>query len=259
MDSMKISIVKNANYIFAIHNMNESVYKDIKDVMTKNTGKKFIAIHGPQGIGKSTLCIYLKEKLSRDGYRVCCMSLDDFYYELEDMKRILQELNHELYTFRGLAGTHNLTRLCSCLDDLKADKDTNIPVFNKELQGGFGDVEHYISLTGIYDIIILEGWMLGYKPISHPPQQLNLFNDQLQNYKRLHAYFDTWINIETDDIENIFHWRLKAEPAKGMNRNMFQNFMKPYYEVYRNYHCNIGKKYIINKNREIISHTSLDF
>jgi D-glycerate 3-kinase len=231
--------------------MNINIYKDIKKNIT-NSEKLFVAIHGPQGSGKSTLCEYLIDKLTIDGYRTCAMSLDDFYYDYDKMKQVLKGFNHELYKYRGLAGTHDLERLYNCLDCFQQNKDTYIPVFNKELYNGFGDVETHIPITGKYDVIILEGWMLGYEPVSNPTFDLILFNSELLKYQKLHQYFNCWINIKTDDINNIFHWRFNAEPKNGMNQKSFEKFMRPYYKIYRNYTYNSGNIYLINKDREII-------
>ena len=70
--------------------MNQKILDDIKLKLNK-TKKNFIAIHGPQGCGKTSLSKFLEKRLSEDGYNVVKMSLDDFYYGYDKMKNILNE------------------------------------------------------------------------------------------------------------------------------------------------------------------------
>ena len=53
----------------------------LQDILNAYKGKQlFVAIHAPQGSGKTTLSKYLYNSLSDRGYNVLVMSLDDFYY-----------------------------------------------------------------------------------------------------------------------------------------------------------------------------------
>ena len=232
--------------------MNEKILSDLKLKINKNK-KNFIAIHGPQGSGKTTLSKFIEKRLSENGYNVIKMSLDDFYYDYDKMKKILKEYNHELYKYRGLAGTHDLDSLYYCLEKLKNGEEVYIPEFNKSLHNGFGDIDSYSYIKGDHNVIILEGWMLGYEPLENVNKNLELFNNKLKEYQKIKEYFDNWIFIESDDIDNIYYWRLQAESKKGMNKQVFEDFMKPYYEVYKNYKIISDKKYIINKKRQILN------
>ena len=56
------------------------------------------------------------------------------------------------------------------------------------------------------DIIILEGWMLGYKPIlDNQDIEINIFNNNLKKYENLHNLINIWIIIETDNLDNIYN------------------------------------------------------
>lgn len=223
----------------------------LQDILNAYKGKQlFVAIHAPQGCGKTTLSKYLYNSLSNRGYNVLTMSLDDFYYPYDIMKKTLNEFNNELYKYRGLAGTHDIYNLNECFRKLKHGKHTFIPVFNKSLREGFGDVEKHIYIPKKMDIIIFEGWMIGYTPQAFIDEKLILFNNQLKKYKNIQDFFDLWICFDTDNINNIYKWRWSAE--KDLNENEFKAFMDPYMEVYKTYVCRKNNKYIVDINRNIL-------
>ncbi len=56
--------------------MNSHILKIIKSKINNNTN--IIGIHGPQGVGKTTLNKFLYNELSND-YNLILLSLDDFY------------------------------------------------------------------------------------------------------------------------------------------------------------------------------------
>tara|TARA_B100000902_G_C27314535_1_gene920438 strand:+ start:3295 stop:3993 length:699 start_codon:yes stop_codon:yes gene_type:complete len=210
-----------------------------------------VGIHGPQGIGKTTLNKFLYNELSKD-YNVIVLSLDDYYLPYIEMNKFLESCNDDLYKFRGLAGTHDLKLLFNTLINLKNNKKTLIPKYDKSLYNGFGDRIGYMENNKRIDIIILEGWMLGYKPIKNNLNcELNIFNDNLKKYDDIQKLINIWIILETDDLNNIFEWRLNAEPDGGMDLDTFKKFMEPYFVIYKNYSVD-GNKIIVNKNREIV-------
>ena len=253
--------------------MQHVIINDIrKQLAVKNT-QVWIAVHGPQGCGKSTLCKNFENELIRDNLRVCNLSLDDFYYPYEQLKDFLDESSHPLYTHRGLAGTHDLDKMYKCFDDLKAGKSTQIPVYNKESYEGFGDVSHHITSEVNYDVVLFEGWMIGYQPLWFVPTYLTKFNDHLYDYQKLRLYFSHMYCIEAESNDHIYMWRKSAESA--MSGEEFDAFMMPYMEVYGRYNVvndvvdnddmdndgvdndgvdNVSyvSKFILNENREIV-------
>lgn len=232
-----------------------------------NDSINIVGIHGPQGIGKSTLNNFLYDKFTQDGYNVITMSLDDFYLEYDDMNSFINSINNNLYNFRGLAGTHDLNLLYDTLIKLKNNIDTKIPIFNKKLHNGFGDRDGYKEVKFRPNLIILEGWMLAYESKDKVKDNLFIFNEELKKYKKIQALINIWIILETDNLQNIYDWRLNAESDDGMNIETFKLFMKPYYEIYNNYFientqgCIVGpaseNKIILNKKREVINHVTL--
>lgn len=231
--------------------MQNFIYEKIR----KELRNKFniVGIHGPQGIGKSTLNKFLFNKFTNEGFRVLIISLDDFYLEYDKMKTFLYNLDDNLYNYRGLAGTHDLNLLNHCLDDLINERDIFVPTFNKVLRNGFGDRDGYVRINNKPNLIILEGWMLGYKPKNNIKSSLNNFNKLLVNYEIVQAKVNIWIILETDNLNNITEWRWNAEDKDGMNKDEFNKFMKPYFEIYNNYSINSKDKIILDKDRNIIN------
>ena len=229
--------------------MNIHILERIKSNLTDKTN--IVGIHGPQGVGKTTLNKFLFNELSKD-YNIMILSLDDFYLPYIEMNNFLNGCNDNLYKFRGLAGTHDLKLLFNSLINLKNNRKTLLPIYDKSAFNGFGDRIGYIENNKKIDIIILEGWMIGYKPIiDNINNELKTFNDNLKRYDEIQKLINIWIIIETDNLNNIYEWRLSAEPKGGMNLETFKEFMKPYFVIYNNYSIN-GDKIIVNKNREII-------
>lgn len=233
-------------------NIMESI---ILDAIQKNIDKipLWIAIHGPQGCGKSTLCQNIKCHLEKHNISVCTLSLDDFYYSYQNMQAFIQKQNHPLYKHRGLAGTHDLTELFHCLDELKCGRLTSVPSFDKTKHDGRGDIVYYNIPTIKYDVVLFEGWLIGYKPLNHPPTILNEFNEHLKLYQKLQTYFTEWFYIEPENIDYIYNWRKSAE--KTMNDNDFNEFMKSYMYVYQHYTLEhiLHQKFTLDQNRNIVT------
>src|SRR3989344_8670824 len=101
-----------------------------------------IGITGGQGTGKTTLSTFLQETLAQRGYKVGAFSLDDFYSSYAQRKRLAQQFPHNpfYHISRGLPGTHRVKALLKTLQALKAGKRASIPVFDKSLHGGKGDI-----------------------------------------------------------------------------------------------------------------------
>ena len=210
-----------------------------------------VAIHAPQGCGKSTTCSNIQNILHNRGYDCLIASLDDFYYSYQKMQQILFEFRDDLYKYRGLAGTHDIQCLQEFLENVKQGKNALLPRFNKLLNNGLGDVDNVVQINKKYDVVILEGWMIGYKPRQYIPSYLRTFNRELEKYQFLHTMFDLWFYFDTD-LQHIYHWRYSAE--KKMNKEKFDQFMKPYFIIYSNYLINNSEnKYYLDKNRNIIN------
>ena len=232
--------------------MNEYILNRIKKNIYYDK-KNIIGIHGPQGVGKTSLNKYLKKNLNNDKFNVIFLSLDDFYLKINEMKTFLKNSSNNLYKFRGFPGTHDIELLYNTINNLINDKKTLLPVFDKTIDNGFGDRVKYNEFNDKYNIILFEGWMIGYEPfLDNIDEEYNLFNENLKKYKKIQDLVTLWICIETDNLDNIIDWRFSAEPKNGMNKETFLEFMKPYFKIYKKY--NVKKdKIIVDKNRIVIN------
>ena len=232
--------------------MNEYILNLIKNNIYFDK-KNIIGIHGPQGIGKTSLNKYLKKNLNNEKFNFIFLSLDNFYLKKDEMKLFLKNINNNLYKFRGFPGTHDIELLYNTINNLINDKKTLLPVFDKTIENGFGDRIKYNEFNEKYNVIIFEGWMIGYEPLlNNNEEEYNLFNENLKKYKKIQDLVTLWICIETDNLDNIIDWRFSAEPKNGMNKETFLEFMKPYFKIYNKY--SIKKhKIIIKKNRKVLN------
>lgn len=130
----------------------------------------FILLQGPQGIGKTTLSRSIHAELSKPPHslRIVILSLDDFYLPHSGLvKRAQEHPNNKLLQGRGQPGTHDLELLKTVLKGLNEGAKTQIPTFDKSLNGGAGDrSEEVVEVEGEVDIVILEGWCVGFYPLS---------------------------------------------------------------------------------------------
>jgi len=183
----------------------------------------FVALQGPQGIGKTSLTHCLQGELhsaaQREGRpasfpvdvglvpsrgpKVAVLSLDDFYLPRQAMVALASASRadtgslgpwdppkpNKLLNGRGLPGTHDLPLLASVLANLSRINDpvsppslTNpdapevqnqthgtveTPTYNKGAFSGEGDRNaESKTISGPIDVVLLEGWCMGFYPVS---------------------------------------------------------------------------------------------
>lgn len=227
----------------------------------------FIALQGPQGCGKTTLVNYMSHISS---FHIVHLCLDDFYLPFQDQLLIYEHENyHPFYKGRGHAGTHDLPLLLDCLEKLNSiiSGTLQIPVYDKLSQQGRGDrlpIDQWRSIHLPVDIVILEGWMMGFQPkirLDQLPPILHTFNRYLYTYLPIYDYFDAFIQFQIDDITWIHTWRKEQEdhskiismshiedPSSssssiGMTDEDFNEFMDRFLAVYPFYTSDIIPNY----------------
>jgi D-glycerate 3-kinase len=186
-----------------------------------------IGISAPQGCGKTTMTDMIRAVFAEEGKRAVALSLDDFYLtgEDQDLLAASSKTNHapnELLKLRGNAGTHDLNLLNNTISDLKACKrNLRLPRYDKSLRAGKGDrapLEEWDLVNDgnggekDVDIVLFEGWMLGFDSLSDFTVEENgdmeAVNKYLQDpgYAQLNSIFDAWIVIALNDINYVFDW-----------------------------------------------------
>lgn len=110
------------------------------------------------------------------------VSYDDFYLNYEEQQKLANaNPNNKFLQGRGVAGTHDMELGAKTIDDLCFGlEDIYIPRYNKSAYGGQGDrAEEGTWIKGPLDLVIVEGWMLGFQPIEKPPPEMEKVNELL--------------------------------------------------------------------------------
>ncbi len=140
----------------------------------------------------------------------------------------------------------------------------NVPIFDKSLHGGEGDRIASILVAPPLDIVILEGWSIGFASLtketlqsryeqalslppqsrpffaSHPLEHLFLVNDNLTlEAESFYPLFTVFIEFSVSSLDHIYQWRLQQEQAMmaknggiGMNADQVRSFVTRYLPAY---------------------------
>lgn len=189
-----------------------------------------LGINGAQGTGKSTLADFLRLAAeSIFDWRIAVLSIDDFYYTLDERKSLSADV-HPLLLTRGVPGTHDTDMLARCLDRLRQlDKNERIalPRFDKATDDRAHE-SRWPCVEGPIDLVILEGWCIGTlaQPDAGLEQPMNdlereedsdgawrhYVNDQLRtNYQSVFSMLDYLIFLRAPSFDAILRWRLEQE------------------------------------------------
>ena len=177
--------------------------------------RKIIGISALPGTGKTTLGKWLEAISYKLNFKISVISIDDFYLPSDEMKLVIK--NNPWDVSRGFPGTHSVNLMHDKLLNWKINGDLNVPVFDKSLRNGLGDRSHW--RTEKPDLLIIEGWFLGIKPLSRDVNDQHIKSLKLSpqesfyGYKiqeNLHKYLEVW-----SLIDNI--WHLKPLRFEYMN------------------------------------------
>lgn len=210
-------------------------------------------------------------------YTAINISLDDLYLDHDELVR-LRERNpsNKLLRTRGQPGTHDTSLAVSFFQALMDEsQDTPIPSFDKSLfdgEGGRAPRETWKSLPAgqTVDVVVFEGWCLGFQPLAdeeilsrwrqsstiapsgfptetlqnHALDHLRDVNANLRRYCELFMglrHFDFLVHLDTDDLVNVYEWRMQQERAlrvKGngaMSDDEVVKFVEGYMSAYELY------------------------
>ena len=133
-----------------------------------------MGLNGPVGAGKTTLCQGLQRSFAAAGIRLAVASIDDAYLPLALRRQAMA--GNPYGVLRVPPGSHDPDALLQPIRAWRAAADTTLtlPRFDKTLQGGQGD--RTSPWRGPADALLLEGWMLGCRPLPPP-----LLAQQLQD------------------------------------------------------------------------------
>lgn len=184
---------------------------------------RVIAVNGPQGAGKSTLCATAVDALGAAGLRAVCVSIDDFYLPHEGQRALSAAHPGDPYLeFRGYPGTHDVALGCAVIDALRADDGGGVavPVYDKSAHGGRGDRAAealWRREVGPFDLVLVEGWMLGFAPVPEgalADPRMSAANALLAGYAGWNARCDALAQLVMADPADVVRWRVDAERAR---------------------------------------------
>ena len=220
----------------------------------RDSGKSsplFIGVSAPQGCGKTTLTTLIEELFEQDGSVCVSCSIDDFYLTgaAQDELAATNPTN-PLLQYRGNAGTHDLALLSDTLDRLRGSVTgaVRVPRYDKSLRGGRGDRApeeswRELRVGSAADIVLFEGWMLGFEPLPAPavPPELAQVNELLRRYEPVHAAMDAWLVLAVESTDYVYRWRLQAEQNMGrqnkprLSDDQVKDFVDRFMPAYRAY------------------------
>ena len=194
----------------------------------------FVGLNGPQGAGKSTLAARVARGLAAIGLRAAVVSVDDFYLtHAEQSALAARHPGDPTLEFRGYPGTHDVALGTATLTALAAREvgEVLVPRYDKTAHGGRGDrapiTAWQAALTPL-DVVVFEGWMLGFQPVLDVPVHapLHVPNGLLGSYAPWLERLDVFIQLvvasaadpsealESEALDQIVAWRIDAERAR---------------------------------------------
>ncbi len=222
-----------------------------KQLITYGQPGFIVGINAPQGGGKSTLTSYLVQLFDWSGLRAVTLSIDDFYLTRAEQVRLATDFPGNPYLQqRGYPGTHDVALGAEILSRLKqADPGSRLllPRYDKSQHQGQGDRADpalWPEIAMPVDIVLVEGWMLGFQPVA--PQvvtdpHLQQINKLLGQYTAWHSLLDNFVYIRPDDPAHVLEWRseaeerMKAKGLPGMSASEVRAYAEKFLPAYRMY------------------------
>lgn len=166
------------------------------------------------------------------------LSLDDLYLPHAALAALAAaHPTNALVHGRGQPGTHDLALGESVLSALRHGAPVALPVFDKSLFSGQGDRSALVvPVPERVDVVIFEGWMLGFGPLDageialrwrdpafadrldyaqpfltqHTVEDLDFVNHELAKYKSLWKGIDCFVMLRPKSMEYVWQWRLEV-------------------------------------------------
>jgi D-glycerate 3-kinase len=207
-----------------------------------------LGLQAPQGAGKTTIATRVLAALPRLGLRGASVSIDDFYLtRAEQLALAAAHPGNPYLEHRGYPGTHDIAlgeRTLAALRGLGAGRTARVPVYDKSQHGGRGDrapEAAWRDATGPLDLVIVEGWMLGFEPVPEsqlPDPRLAYPNRALADYGRWYQHLDAFIVLRPLDWNDVVKWRMEAEEnmkargKPGLSPEAIEDYVRRFLPAY---------------------------
>jgi D-glycerate 3-kinase len=180
-----------------------------------------VGLSAPQGAGKSTTTARLCQMAADAGVRAATVSVDDFYLTRDELLGLAaRHSDNPYFRHRGYPGTHDVelgTKILRALQRIHSLGMVDVPVYDRSAFMGQGDRRprsEWQRITAPLDIVIFEGWLLGFRavlPGALPNEHFIAINDYLSAYSAWLAFLDAFIWLEPVDPHFVIEWRIEAE------------------------------------------------
>lgn len=214
-----------------------------------------IGVNGPQGSGKSTLCLFLEALLAEEhGLAAATLSLDDLY--LTKAERAFKAATvHPLFATRGPPGTHDVFVGLHMIAKVLAGETPLLPRFDKAADDR-APVAQWQALRAPVDVLLFEGWCVAARPqaeaeLAVPVNALEAEEDGdgrwraavnealVSPYNALFGAIGLLVMLRPPGFEQVAAWRalqeekLRARTGGGMDPAQVARFIQHYERVTR--------------------------
>jgi D-glycerate 3-kinase len=209
-----------------------------------------LGLNGPQGCGKSTAAAVLVDAARDDGRRALAVSIDDFYLTHAEQRALAEGHPGNPYLlYRGYPGTHDVAlgaRVIEALAACRDGADVTVPVYDKSANAGRGDrapESGWRHVRGPFDLVIVEGWMLGFAPVDQATLEPDLVapNRYLAAYAAWSSQLDALVHLGADSLDTIVAWRVQSERARrergetALSDDEARDYIRRFLPAYRVY------------------------
>ncbi len=244
----------------------DTLFAWLSACLSKEEQGFILGINGPQGCGKTTLTKALCERFAESGKRALSISIDDFYLTRAEQLKLAQDHAQNPYLQqRGYPGTHDVELGARTLRSLKhGGMKVSVPRYDKSLHAGQGDrlpESEWTQIDGSVDVILLEGWMLGFSPVAEeqlPGGHFTDVNRLLLPYRSWHRQLDGFLQLAPEDYRFVLDWRVEAEQKMraqgkpGMSDSEIRAYVEKFLPAYETYLPQLEKNPPLIRNRRRI-------
>lgn len=183
-----------------------------------------VGVQGVQGSGKSTLCAAACAR--NPSWR--CISLDDFYRTDEELQALHRTSKEPLWDGRGNPGTHDTSALIHALDEFRAGRDVEVPVYDKTCHDGRGDRVGVRTLRH-GTVLLVEGWCVGFRA----DRGTDAVNVALRKYERIWKRMHALLILCPPSVDVTYRWRWESE--QRLSEAELRTFVDRYMPAYDRY------------------------
>eukprot|EP00181_Compsopogon_caeruleus_P001139 CAMPEP_0184688080 /NCGR_PEP_ID=MMETSP0312-20130426/28480_1 /TAXON_ID=31354 /ORGANISM="Compsopogon coeruleus, Strain SAG 36.94" /LENGTH=336 /DNA_ID=CAMNT_0027144833 /DNA_START=199 /DNA_END=1209 /DNA_ORIENTATION=- len=216
-------------------------------------GQKALAVglSCPQGGGKTTMTRVLEHLFELKEQTCVIASTDDFYLTHSEQQELASKHSgNRLLELRGNPGSMDVKLMESTLRhlvSLPSGSSCRVPRYDKSAFQGKGDrcpEEKWAEAVGPIDVVLLEGWCMGFKScganaLSLP--ELAPVDEYLRGFESIYQMLDALVVVQVEDYRVVYKWREEAEEKMrmegkpGMSASELRDFVERFLPSYQQY------------------------